>query len=122
MQEFVERHANVVDGAAVVVTDGNLPPKGLHEVASLCARSGVPLVFEPTSVAKCSVPFSASVSQFVLFFCCVGLVFVLAICLYTLTCRWCEVCLVAGQVGSMNTYGTLGITPGKCDVSERKRQ
>lgn len=63
MKEFVERHASVVDEAAVVVTDGNLPPKGLREVARLCARKGVPLVFEPTSVAKCSIPFSTRVSK-----------------------------------------------------------
>ena len=70
LKEFVGRHASVVDGAAVVVADGNLPPKGFREVARLSARKEIPLVFEPTSVAKCSVPFLASVSQFnVLFFC-----------------------------------------------------
>lgn len=63
MQEFVERHAGVIDGAAVVVADGNLPPKGFARVAKLCARRNVPLVFEPTSVAKCSVPFLARVSD-----------------------------------------------------------
>lgn len=63
VKEFVERHASVIDGAAAVVTDGNLPPKGFREVARLCARRGVPLVFEPTSVAKCSVPFLARVSN-----------------------------------------------------------
>lgn len=63
MKDFVERHASAVDGAAVVVTDGNLPPKGLREVARLCERGGVPLVFEPTSVAKCSTPFLTRVSK-----------------------------------------------------------
>lgn len=62
MQEFVERHASVIDEAAVVVADGNLPPEGFARVARLCARRNVPLVFEPTSVAKCSLPFSTRVS------------------------------------------------------------
>lgn len=62
MQDFVERHAGVIDGAAVVVADGNLPPEGFARVAKLSAQKNVPLVFEPTSVAKCSVPFSAGVS------------------------------------------------------------
>lgn len=61
-QELVERHAGVIDDAAVVVADGNLPPEGFARVAKLCARRNVPLVFEPTSVAKCSTPFSARVS------------------------------------------------------------
>lgn len=62
-QGFVKKHSSVVDGAAVVVADGNLPPEGLLEVSRLCARRGVPLVFEPTSVAKCSAPFSTGVSE-----------------------------------------------------------
>lgn len=43
----------------MVVADGNLPPDGFAKVAQLCGRANVPLVFEPTSVAKCSVPFLA---------------------------------------------------------------
>ncbi|CAM9666376.1 unnamed protein product [Ectocarpus sp. 6 AP-2014] len=57
--DFVERHASIVDGASVVIADGNLPPEGFARVSGLCAERNVPLVFEPTSVAKCSVPFSA---------------------------------------------------------------
>lgn len=63
-QDFVERHAAVIAGAKVVVADGNLPPEGFAQVARLCARENVPLVFEPTSVAKSSVPFLAGVSLF----------------------------------------------------------
>ncbi|CAN0494708.1 unnamed protein product [Ectocarpus sp. 12 AP-2014] len=57
--DFVERYASIVDGASVVIADGNLPPEGFARVAGLCAERNVPLVFEPTSVTKCSVPFSA---------------------------------------------------------------
>ncbi|CAN0547867.1 unnamed protein product, partial [Ectocarpus sp. 8 AP-2014] len=61
--DFVERHASIVDGASVVIADGNLPPEGFARVSALCAERNVPLVFEPTSVAKCSVPFSAEVNR-----------------------------------------------------------
>lgn len=63
IQDFVERHASIVDGASVVIADGNLPPEGFARAARLCAERNVPLVFEPTSVAKCSVPFSAEVNR-----------------------------------------------------------
>lgn len=63
----MERHAGAVAGANVVVADGNLPPEGFAQVARLCARENVPLVFEPTSVAKSSVPFLAGVSYFCFF-------------------------------------------------------
>lgn len=63
----MERQAGVISGAKVVVADGNLPPEGFAQVARLCARENVPLVFEPTSVAKSSVPFLAGVSLFLFF-------------------------------------------------------
>ncbi|CAN0443002.1 unnamed protein product, partial [Scytosiphon promiscuus] len=62
-QDFVERHAGVLQGAAVAVADGNLPPAGFARLAELCAQRAIPLVFEPTSVAKCTVPFLAGVSK-----------------------------------------------------------
>lgn len=58
----MDRHCDVIDGAAVVVVDGNLPPDGFARVARLCSLRNVPLVFEPTSVAKSRVPFLAEVS------------------------------------------------------------
>lgn len=58
----MDKHSGVIDGAAVVVVDGNLPPDGFARVARLCSLGNVPLVFEPTSVAKSSVPFLAKVS------------------------------------------------------------
>ncbi|CAM9767900.1 unnamed protein product, partial [Hapterophycus canaliculatus] len=57
--EFVERHAGALKGATVAVVDGNLPPDGFAQVAKLCAQKKIPLVFEPTSVAKCTAPFLA---------------------------------------------------------------
>lgn len=62
-KDFVDRHSDVIDRAGIVVADGNLPPAGFERVARLCIEKRVPLVFEPTSVAKCSVPFKAEVTQ-----------------------------------------------------------
>lgn len=58
----MDRHSGVIDGAAVVVVDGNLPPEGFAHIARLCSLRNAPLVFEPTSVAKSRVPFLAEVS------------------------------------------------------------
>lgn len=62
-KDFVDRHSGVIDRAEIVVADGNLPPDGFARVARLCVQKRVPLVFEPTSVAKCSVPFRAEVGE-----------------------------------------------------------
>lgn len=63
IQDFVDRHSSVVDQANLAVSDGNLPPDGLAQLARLCAMAGVPLVFEPTSVGKSCAPFSSQVRR-----------------------------------------------------------
>ncbi len=49
--QYVQRHRRLFKNAAMVVLDGNVPPRTIHFVFNAAQKAGVPICVDPTSVA-----------------------------------------------------------------------
>jgi hypothetical protein len=57
---YISRLAGFIRSSRIVIADGNINADTLAEVAGLCVSNAVPLMFEPTSKHKCTLPLTAN--------------------------------------------------------------
>lgn len=59
--DYISSEASLLKTADIVVVDGNISSSSFNFMAKLCKKNNIPLVFEPTSDHKCTLPIISEV-------------------------------------------------------------